>query len=58
MATDITLKPTTQPEVRMAGGSVFIPFHWVFQKKKGRKKKKRKEKGRNCGKSSTFYLPS
>jgi hypothetical protein len=36
---------------------VFIPFHWVFQREEGKEDKKRKEKGRNCEKSSTFYLP-
>ena len=37
---------------------VFIPFHWVFRGKEGKEEKKREEKGRNCGKSSTFYFPS
>jgi hypothetical protein len=40
-----------------ADGKVFIPFHWVFQREEGKEDKKRKEKERNCGKSSTFYLP-
>jgi hypothetical protein len=37
--------------------TVFIPFHWVFGGQEGKKRKKRKEKGRDCGKSSTFSLP-
>ena len=45
-----------QPDLVLS--KVFIPFHWVFQKKKGRKKKKKeRKKGEIVENQAHFICP-